>query len=70
MRQEGYPHLDRHRLEHQHLLESVADARRRFDGGDIDGTRGFCFELLDWFRIHAQSEDSQLADFLLNRKPT
>ena len=69
MRQEDYLHLDRHRLEHQHLLESVSDARRRFDGGDVDGTRTFCFELLDWFRIHAQTEDMQLADFLLNRKP-
>jgi hemerythrin len=55
MRQEDYPQLDRHRQEHQHLLESVADARRRFDSGDIEGTRRFCTELL---------EDAQLAAYL------
>jgi len=70
MRQEDYPHIDRHRLEHQHLLESVSDARRRFDGDDVDGTRRFCFDLLDWFRIHAQTEDAQLAAFLEGRPVT
>jgi hemerythrin len=64
MRQEDYPQLDRHRQEHQQLLESVADARRRFDGGDIEGTRRFCTELLEWFRVHAHSEDAQLAAYL------
>jgi hemerythrin len=64
MRQEDYPHIDRHRRAHQRLLESVADARRRFDGGDIEGTRRFCADLLDWFRIHAQSEDAELVAYL------
>ncbi len=64
MRQEDYPHIDRHRREHQRLLESVADARRRFDAGDLDGTRRFCTDLLDWFRIHASTEDAELAAFL------
>jgi hemerythrin len=64
MRQEDYPQLDRHRQEHQHLLESVADARRRFDSGDIEGTRRFRTELLEWFRVHAHSEDAQLAAYL------
>jgi hemerythrin-like metal-binding protein len=64
MRQEDYPHIDRHRRAHQRLLESVADARRRFDCGDIEGTRRYGAELLDWFRIHAQSEDAELAAYL------
>jgi hemerythrin len=64
MRQEDYPHIDRHRWAHQRLLESVSDARRRFDGGDVEGTRRYCAELLGWFRIHAQSEDAELVAFL------
>jgi hemerythrin len=67
MRQEDYAHIDRHRRQHQRLLESVADARRRFDAGDIEGTRRFCADLLDWFKIHAQSEDTELAAFLEGR---
>lgn len=64
MRQEDYPHIDRHRLAHSRLLESVADVRRRFDAGDFEGTRRFCADLLGWFRIHAHSEDAELAAFL------
>jgi hemerythrin-like metal-binding protein len=64
MRQEDYPHIDRHRRAHQRLLESVADARRRFDSGDIENTRRFCADLLDRFRIHAQTEDAELAAYL------
>jgi hemerythrin len=59
-----YPHIDRHRRAHSRLLESVADARRRFDAGDFEGTRRFCADLLGWFRIHAHSEDAELAAFL------
>ncbi len=64
MRQEDYPHIDRHRRDHQRLLESVSDARRRFDAGDLEATRRYCQELLGWFRIHAQTEDAELATFL------
>jgi hemerythrin len=64
MRQEDYPNLDRHRRAHQYLLESVADARRRFDSGDIEDTRRFCTDLLGWFKIHAHTEDAELAAFL------
>lgn len=64
MKQEDYPHLDRHRRAHLLLLESVADARRRLDAGDVEGTRRYCRDLLDWFGIHAQTEDRELARFL------
>jgi hemerythrin len=64
MRQEDYPHIDRHRRAHQRLLESVADARRRFDAGAFESTRRFCADLLGWFKVHAHTEDAQLASFL------
>ncbi len=64
MQQESYPHAGRHARAHQLLLESVSEARRRFDAGDIDGTRRFCAGLLAWFTVHAQSEDAELAMFL------
>jgi hemerythrin len=64
MKQEDYPGLDRHRRAHILLLESVSDARRRLDAGDIEGTRKYCRDLLEWFEIHAQTEDRELARFL------
>jgi hemerythrin len=64
MLQENYPHYQRHKRAHEHLLESVADARRKFDGNDIDAVRRYAADLISWFTIHAQSEDAELAGFL------
>ncbi len=64
MLQENYPHYERHKRAHGHLLESVAEARRRFDANDFDGVHRFSTELMSWFAIHAQSEDAELAGFL------
>ena len=64
MLQENYPHYERHKRAHEHLLESVAEARRRFDSNDLDGVHRFSTELMSWFAIHAQSEDAELAGFL------
>ena len=64
MLQENYPHYQRHKRAHEHLLESVAEARRKFDANDLAGVHRFSTELMSWFAIHAQSEDAELAGFL------
>lgn len=64
MKQENYPHYDRHRRAHEHLLESVSDVRRKFDAGDVDAVRRYAADLMNWFGIHAQSEDAELAGYL------
>jgi len=69
MRQESYPHAQRHAKAHRLLLESVSDARRRFDAGSVEEARRYCADLLSWFAIHAQTEDAQLAAFLKGPVP-
>jgi hemerythrin-like metal-binding protein len=64
MRQERYPGYARHKREHEHLLESVSDVRRRCDAGDIDAVRAFSTELMPWFATHAQTMDAPLAVYL------
>jgi len=64
MLQENYPHYARHKRAHEHLLESIAEARRKFDANDLDGVHRFSHELMSWFAIHAQQEDAELAGFL------
>jgi len=64
MLQENYPHYERHKRAHEHLLESVAEARRKSDANDIAGVQRFSKELMSWFAIHAQTEDAELAGFL------
>lgn len=64
MEQEDYPHTTRHKRAHEHLLESVSEVRRKFDGGDIEAVRRYAAELMGWFAIHASTEDGELAAFL------
>jgi hemerythrin len=64
MLQENYSHYERHRRAHEHLLDSVSDVRRKFDAGDIDAVRRYAGDLMNWFAIHASSEDAELAAFL------
>ncbi|HUN91540.1 MAG TPA: hemerythrin family protein [Burkholderiaceae bacterium] len=64
MLQENYSHYERHRRAHEHLLESVSDVRRRFDGGDIDAVKRYAADLMNWFAIHASTEDRELASYL------
>lgn len=64
MLQENYSHYERHKRAHEHLLDSVSDVRRKFDAGDIDAVRRYAGDLMNWFAIHASSEDAELAAFL------
>lgn len=64
MLQENYSHYERHKRAHEHLLDSVSDVRRKFDAGDIDAVWRYAGDLMNWFAIHASSEDAELAVFL------
>ncbi len=68
MLQESYSHYQRHKRAHDQMLESCAETRRRFDGNDIDGAKLFSKELMNWFAIHAQTEDAELATFLKGQR--
>lgn len=64
MLQENYPHYTVHKHEHDRFVERVADMRRRFDAGDVDGVRRYAHELMGWFAAHAHNHDAPLATFL------
>jgi hemerythrin len=64
MLQENYSHYARHKRAHEHLLDSVSDVRRKLDAGDVESVRRYAADLMNWFAIHAESEDSELAAFL------
>lgn len=64
MREEHYEHLAAHAREHDRFLERLAQMRRQFDAGDIDGVRRYAGELMGWFAAHAQNMDAPLARWL------
>jgi hemerythrin len=64
MQQERYAGYQRHRHEHEKLLESLSEVRRKFDAGDLESVQAFSNDLLPWFAVHAQTMDAPLAEFL------
>ena len=64
MLQENYSHYARHKRAHEQLLDSVSDIRRKFDAGDFAAVRRYTADLMNWFAIHASSEDAELVAFL------
>jgi hemerythrin len=64
MLQESYPHYAVHKHEHDRFVERVAEMRRRFDAGDVEGVRHYAHELMGWFAAHAHNQDLPLAQFL------
>ncbi len=64
MLQENYSHYARHKRAHEHLLDSVSDVRRKLDAGDVAAVRRYSADLINWFAMHASSEDAELAAFL------
>ena len=64
MQQERYAGYARHKQEHEKLLESLSEVRRRFDAGDLESVQVFSSDLLPWFAVHAQTMDAPLADYL------
>jgi hemerythrin len=64
MLQENYPHYQRHKRAHEQLLESVSQIRRQFDAGEVEAVRRYASDLMNWFVIHASTEDAGLAAFL------
>ena len=64
MREEHYEHVGPHHREHERFIERLADMRRRFDAGDVEGVRHYAAELMGWFAAHAQTMDAPLAKWL------
>ena len=50
--------------QHEKLLESLSEVRRRFDAGDLESVQAFSSDLMPWFAVHAQTMDAPLAEFL------
>jgi hemerythrin len=64
MLQENYTHYGVHKREHDRFVERLAEMRRRFDAGDVEGIRRYANELMGWFAAHAHNQDAPLAAYL------
>jgi len=68
MRQQHYPHLERHQAQHVLLTQQAYALNQRFLGGDLPLDSTVSESLREWFMDHIQGEDRELGLFLLQQR--
>ncbi len=62
MEKRGYLHLDRHRKEHQRLIQELGEIRRKFQAAPGDGVaNALAFLVKDWLLGHVIKFDKGYA---------
>jgi hemerythrin len=64
MKSSGFPPLHCHESEHARVLEVAEQVRQRVLAGDLEMGRVLAREMPDWFRDHAATMDTALANWL------
>ena len=59
-----FPPLACHRAEHEGVLETMREVRKRVAGGDVHYGPVLAQAIAEWFPLHAQSMDAVLALFM------
>lgn len=62
MQQMGYSGFDKHKVEHDMLLEEVRELQVRFNSGSIALTDSLFDYLSEWLNFHTVTTDKKLAD--------
>lgn len=70
MENSAFPAASRHRHEHQEMLKELYYFKTRIDNGLFSlGRTYITLRLPEWFEQHAQDQDQDLTDHLINADP-
>ena len=64
MSENGYPHLDKQREQHSHLVTSIFDINERFAADQAKASIETLHFVKSWLQEHILQEDMDIADFL------
>ncbi len=59
-----FPNLERHKIGHQHFVESLNDLRQKYEAGSITVAAQLSTVLRDWLSLHIRRSDKELLEFL------
>jgi hemerythrin-like metal-binding protein len=62
MKSQGYPGLEAHRQEHQHLMSRILELKTPFDGGE-PLTMEVTILLAEWLEYHIHDHDQAFAEY-------
>lgn len=64
----GCPHLERHKIGHQALVEQLQKLQRRYQEGSIAVAAQLSSVLRDWLSLHIRRSDKELIAFMRQRQ--
>ena len=66
MAQKGFPDLEKHKIGHDHFLESLYSLQKQLDSGGITVAAQLSAVLRDWLSLHIRRSDKKLRKFEQN----
>lgn len=60
----GFPHLERHKMGHDHFVAQLEDLRGKFESGSITVAAQLSTVLRDWLSLHIRRSDKELKSYL------
>ena len=64
----NFPNLERHKIGHQHFVDSLNDLRQKYEAGSITVAAQLSTVLRDWLSLHIRRSDKELLDFIQKSK--
>lgn len=65
-----FPHLERHKIGHQHFIDDLHQLQRKYKEGSIAVAAQLSTVLRDWLSLHIRRSDKELLAFMASHGQT
>jgi len=60
----GFPHLERHKIGHDHFVAQLAELQKKYEAGIITVAAQLSTVLRDWLSLHIRRSDKELKSYV------
>jgi hemerythrin-like metal-binding protein len=60
----GFPHLERHKIGHDHFVAQLAELQKKYEAGSITVAARLSTVLRDWLSLHIRRSDKELKSYV------
>ncbi|HOF52667.1 MAG TPA: bacteriohemerythrin [Rhodoferax sp.] len=60
----GFPHLERHKIGHDHFVAQLAELQKKYEAGSITVAAQLSTVLRDWLSLHIRRSDKELKSYV------
>lgn len=60
----GFPHLERHKIGHDHFVAQLTELQKKYEAGSITVAAQLSTVLRDWLSLHIRRSDKELKSYV------